>query len=262
MKRYYIVASVFFYGIVTQTEAGVITTQPVQPGVGGFVPNIPGAMAGALQPPAQANMGGALASMTGAIQPTAQLNIAGIPAPMAGAIQPTVNTTPQAILPSPSVKGVIAHASLEEAQKALDDSSAFVLNDGQRVACFGEVNSIPRTGFIRPAQNGQPAQCHTLDPNTGQMTPVDSFKIPVSNAPFQWRAGSAINPDEWATGTNGLPTADYTNPVTGVCAQKDQQSNKPILIGAAVRRQGTQHVCVLPNGMYPLNHPQILVLAK
>lgn len=243
MKRYYIVASVFFYGIVTQTEAGVITTQPVQAGVGVFLPNIPGAMAGALQP-------------------TAQVNMAGLPAPMAGAIQPAVNTAPQAILPSPVVKGVIAHASLEGAQKALDDSSAFVLNDGQRVACFGEVNSIPRTGFVKPAEHGKPAQCNILDPNTGQITAVDTFKIPVSNAPFEWRAGSSINPDEWVTGTKGIPTADYTNPVTGVCAQKDQQSNKPILLGAAVRRQGTQHVCVLPNGIYPLSHPQILVLAK
>jgi hypothetical protein len=243
MKRYYIVASVFFYGIVTQTEAGVITTQSAQAGLGMAVPNVPGAM-------------------QGAAQSFANIQMAGIPAPMAGAIQPTVNAAPQDILPSPIMKGVIAQASLEAAQKALDDSSAFVLNDGQRVACFGEVNGTPRAGLVKPAENGQPAQCYTLDPNTAKMTPVDKFTIPVSTVPFQWRAGSSINPDEWVTGTNGLPTADYTNPVTGVCAQKDQQTNKPILIGAAVRRQGTQHVCVLPNGLYPLNHPQILVLAK
>jgi len=245
MKRYYIVATVLFYGIVTQTEAGVIPPQPVQPGVAVSLPNMPGVMAGAMQPPAAQNA-----------------QVVGIPGAMPGAIQPAVSTAPEDVLPPATVKGVVAHASLEQAQKALDDSSAFVLNDGQRVACFGAVNSVPRTGFVRPAANGQPAQCMTFDPNTGKITPVSIFKVPLSNVPFEWRAGSAINPDEWVTGTKGIPTADYANPVTGVCAQKDPQSNNPILLGAAVRRQGAQHVCVLPNGMYPLNHLQVLVLAK
>lgn len=262
MKRYYIVATVLFYGIVTQTEAGVIPTQPAQPGVAVSLPNMPGAMAGAMNPPAVPNA--QVAGIPGMSGPTQQsgMQMTGIPGAMAGAIQPAVSTAPEDVLPSPTVKGIIVHASLAQAQKALDDSSAFVLNDGQRVACFGAVNSVPRTGFVKPAENGQPAQCTTLDPNTGQMLPVSTFKVPLSNAPFEWRAGSAINPDEWATGTKGIPTVDHANPVTGVCAQKDPQSNNAILLGAAVRKQGTQHVCVLPNGMYPLNHPQVLVLAK
>ncbi len=244
MKRYYIVATVLFYGIVTQTEAGVIPPQPVQPGVAVSLPNMPGVMAGAMQPPAAQNA-----------------QVVGIPGAMPGAIQPAVSTAPEDVLPPATVKGVVAHASLEQAQKALDDSSAFVLNDGQRVACFGAVNSVPRTGFVKLAENGQPAQCITLDPNTGQMTPVSTFKIPVSNAPFEWRGDLNASPDKWETGTKGLPTIDHANPVTGVCAQKDPQSNNPILLGSAVRKL-PNNICVLPNGMYPLNHPQILVLAK
>lgn len=262
MKRYYIVVTVLFYGIVTQTEARVM---PAQKGVVGSLPNMPGAMAGAIQQPASpsAQIPGMPSPMVGAIQPPAVQNsqAPGMPGAMAGAIQPAVSTAPEDVLPPATVKGIIVHASLEQAQKALDDSSAFVLHDGQRVACFGAVNGVPRTGFVRPAISGQPAQCNTLDPHTGRIMPVSTFKIPVSNAPFEWRGGSAINPDEWATGTKGLPTAG-AEPVTGVCAQKDPQSNNPILLGSAVRKQGAQHVCVLPNGMYPLNHPQILVLAK
>ncbi|PIZ33965.1 MAG: hypothetical protein COY39_01445 [Alphaproteobacteria bacterium CG_4_10_14_0_8_um_filter_37_21] len=305
MKIYYIVATVLFYGIVTQTEAGVMATQPMQLSLAKSLPNIPGAKTdGATQSPdvQPSQFSGMPAPMTGGMSvtqapaaqpsqlsgmpapmsggmfvtqaPAAQPSqLSGMPAPMPGAmpvtppamqgsIQPSSNTALEDFLPSIIVKGVIAHASLEEAQKALDDSSAFVLNDGQRVGCFGAINSVPRTGFVRPAANGQPAQCMTFDPNTGKITPVSIFKVPLSNVPFEWRAGSAINPDEWVTGTKGIPTADYANPVTGVCAQKDPQSNNPILLGAAVRRQGAQHVCVLPNGMYPLNHLQVLVLAK
>lgn len=253
MKRYYLVASIFFYGIVTQTKAddlkkqteiAVSTAQTKQTGKDSLALNIPDAI-------------------TNSAQSSITEEMKDLPPPMAGAIEPsTINTAPQDILPSPITKGVIVSVPPEEAQKALDDSSAFVLSDGKRVVCFGDVNNVPRTGFVKPAKNGQPAQCNTLDPNTRQITPVNSFKIPISNAPFEWRLGSAINPDEWVTGTNGIPTVDHLNPVTGVCAQKDTQNNKPILVGSAVRGQGTQHRCVLPNGIYSLNHPYILVLAK
>lgn len=147
-----------------------------------------------------------------------------------------------------------------EAQTALDDATGFVgISPGKKIICFSQQNGQWLSGFlITPTmQKTLPATvCQTIASNGAggpQIKDFSAINIPVATQPFNWKLGSASNPDEWYT-PSGKPASSKDQ---GICTSTQNGD-----IGIAIRNQGSAHQCIFIGRSMPLADQTILVLAK
>jgi hypothetical protein len=187
-----------------------------------------------------------------------------VPAVVTGTTAPSASTNgappPSGIANSSSALRKIFLVSPSEAQAAFDDATGFVgISPGKKVICFSQQNGQWLNGFlITPAmQPTLPASvCQTIT-MTGapgpQVVDLSTINIPIATQPFNWKAGSASNPDEWYT-PSGAAASTTSH---GICISTQTGD-----IGIAIRNQGSAHQCTFLGRSVPLADPSILVLAK
>lgn len=185
--------------------------------------------------------------------------LAGTPPAAVPTVSAAATPTSSNLTPAPNLLKIFL-VSPTVAQMALDDATGFVgMSPAKKVFCFSQKNGPWQNGFIitpamQPGLSSSVCQTITTTGEPGpQITDFSAINIPIATQPFNWKAGSSINPDEWYTPSEGPASPT----VQGVCTSTETGD-----IGIAVRGQGTVHKCTFIGRSVPLADPTILVLAK